>query len=281
MDIPLDKQRYTFDDLVAIMARLRAPDGCPWDHEQTLDSLRPFLLEEVYELLGALDEGDPAAHREELGDVLLQIVFQSQIASEQGSFDAHDVVDTIARKLLRRHPHVFGEETAGTAGEVVAKWERVKAAEKPRSASPDGAAPSVLDGLPRAMPALQAAGRLSVRAARTGFDWEGPRQVLDKIREELAELEQALAEEPASTARAAWELGDLIFAGANLARHLGLDGEDLLRAANRRFEARFRLVEQKAAARGIDMRSATIDQLEALWQEAKDLIASGPTGQPT
>lgn len=278
MDIPLDKQRYDFEDLIAIMARLRAPDGCPWDREQTIESLRPFLLEEVYELLQAIDEGDVAAHREELGDVLLQIVFQSQIASEQGRFDARDVVDTIARKLLRRHPHVFGDETARTAGDVVVKWERVKAAEKKESEDPAGAAPaSVLDGLPRALPALLEANRLSVRAARVGFDWESPAQVLDKLREELGELERAL-EGDEGVERAGWEIGDLLFAASNLARHLNRDAEDLLRAANRRFERRFRLVEQMAAARDIDLRTATIDRLEALWREAKESIDHRPPG---
>jgi len=279
MDIPLDKQRYTFDDLIAIMARLRSLQGCPWDREQTLDSLRPFLLEEVYELLQAIDEEDPAAHREELGDVLLQIVFQSQIASEQGHFDARDVVDTIARKLLRRHPHVFGDETARTAGDVVIKWERVKAAEKKEREDTAGTVPrSVLDGLPRSLPALLAADRLSVRAARAGFDWENPGQVLDKLREELGELEQALAGDQGAE-RAGCEIGDLLFAATNLARHLGLDAEDLLRAANRRFERRFRLVEQTAAAGGIDMRTASLDQLEALWQQAKESIDRGASGQ--
>jgi len=255
------------------MARLRAPDGCPWDREQTLQSLRPYLIEEAYELLEAMDGGDPDQHCEELGDLLLQIVFQSQLAAERGHFDARDVVAGLCRKLVRRHPHVFGEESAASADDVVVHWERIKRQEKQRR---DGSAPAgALDGVPASLPGLLAAQKLGQRAARVGFDWDGPQAVREKLHEEIGELEQALDAAPGTERRAAlaWELGDLLFAATNLARHLDLDAEDALRLANQRFRRRFALVERLAAERGIDLRQADIDALEALWQEAKARLA--------
>jgi MazG family protein len=266
--------RQSFDDLVRLMARLRDPrTGCPWDREQTLETLRPYLLEETHELLEALEGGDPAAHCEELGDLLLQIIFQSQLRSEAGQFGIEDVVDGLARKLLRRHPHVFGDEQARDAGQVIATWERVKAGEK----GPGGA----LAGVPRSLPALAGAQKLSERAARVGFDWQHAGQVMDKVREELAELEEALAlPEPEPRREAAsWELGDLLFALANLARHLNLQAEELLRQANQRFRERFGLVESLCRERGLDIRKASLDELEALWQEAKRFLAKGVSGR--
>jgi MazG family protein len=269
---PIAPAQYSFDDLIAIMARLRAPDGCPWDREQTLQSLRPYLIEEAYELLEAMEGGDPDRHCEELGDLLLQIVFQSQLAAERGDFDARAVVAGLCRKLVRRHPHVFGDESAASADEVVVHWERIKRQEKQRR---DGAAPAgALGGVPASLPGLLAAQKLGQRAARVGFDWDGPQAVRAKLHEELGELEQALDAAPGAEQRAAsaWELGDLLFAATNLARHLDIDAEDALRRANQRFRSRFALVERLAAERGIDLRQADMTALEALWQEAKDRL---------
>jgi len=263
---PGDKtEKRELEDLVRIMARLRAPDGCPWDREQDHHSLKSFLIEEAYEVLDAIESGDKRAHCEELGDVLFQIVFQCQVAEEKGQFDIHDVIDAIATKIVRRHPHVFGSESASTAEEVITKWERIKSEE--RSEKTPGEARSALDGLPQALPALLAAHRLSERAARVGFDWQSPDQVQAKVEEEFDELRRA--REASDADAIAWELGDLLFAISNLARHLGTCAEDLLRSANQRFADRFKLVEKYAAERGIDLERADIELLESLWQEAK------------
>lgn len=244
-------------ELLGIMARLRSPDGCPWDREQTFASLRPYLIEEAYETLEAIDSGDPNAHRDELGDVLLQIVFQCQIASEQQTFDFADVAHAIARKLVRRHPHVFGDGSARTPAEVSAHWHKLKQAERTGSA---------LDGVPAALPALLTAHRLGERAARVGFDWPDLRGVLAKVREELAELEQALGG-PEQAIRS--ELGDLLFAVSQVARHLGFDAEDALREANHRFRDRFQWMEREATRRGQALTDLSADELEALWDQAK------------
>lgn len=246
------------------MTRLRSERGCPWDRQQTIASLRSFLIEEAYELLEAIERQDRRAHAEELGDVLFQIVFQSQIAAEEGWFDIHDVIHVIAEKLVRRHPHVFGPEKAETTAEVIEAWDRLKKEEKQVS--------SVLDGVPRSLPALLQAHRLSDRAARVGFDWKKPDQVLEKMREEFDELQEALGQEDAPE-ETAWELGDLLFAITNLARHLGLCAEDLLREANRRFSDRFRLLESLARERRVDIKSADLQTLESLWQEAKSRLS--------
>jgi MazG family protein len=246
------------------MARLRSEQGCPWDREQTIESLRSFLLEEAYELLEAIEQKDRRAHSEELGDLLFQIVFQARIAQEAGWFDIHDVIQGIAEKLIRRHPHVFGSKKARTSAEVIASWDKLKKEEKH--------AESALDGVPGCLPALLQAHRLSDRAARVGFDWEEPSQVLEKMREEFGELQEALGQKDAPE-KTAWELGDLLFATVNLARHLGLCAEDLLREANRRFSVRFRLLETLAKERRVDIRSADLQTLESLWQEAKSKSA--------
>jgi tetrapyrrole methylase family protein/MazG family protein len=260
----ISEKRHTLDDLIQIMARLRSEKGCPWDREQTISSLRSFLLEEAYELLDAIDQQDRKAQSEELGDVLFQIVFQSQIAAEEGWFDIQDVIHGIAEKLIRRHPHVFGTEKAETCAEVIDTWDKLKKEEKHSK--------SVLDGVPRSLPALLQTHRLSDRAARVGFDWKKPEQVLEKMREEFGELLEAL-EQPDTPEKAAWELGDLLFATTNLARHLGLCAEDLLREANRRFSDRFRLLESLARERQVDIKSADIQTLESLWQEAKSKLS--------
>ncbi len=257
---PLDA--HPFDALVQVMATLRDPQaGCPWDREQTLTSLKAYAVEEVYELLDAIDSGLPADHRDELGDVLLQIVFQAQIRDEEGAFNAHDVCRAITAKMLRRHPHVFGDDEVGSAEESRSAWERIKAqerADQPRAAS------SALDGVPRSLPALLRASRLGEKAAGVGFDWGRAADVLPKIREEIAELEAALASQDPSEIAA--EFGDVLLSLSSLARHVGVEPEDALRGANDRFTRRFRRMEQLSEQPLSDL---SAHRLEALWQRAK------------
>lgn len=238
--------------LLAIMALLRSPGGCPWDREQTLRTLKPYLIEESYEVLEAIDSGNPEELRGELGDLLLQIVFQSQLAAEQGWFSFQDVAQAITRKLIRRHPHVFGEGTANSAGEVLKIWEQTKKEE----------GNSLLQGIPRGLPALQKAARMGQKAARVGFDWPDVGGLVDKVAEEAGELATAADEQERFH-----ELGDLLFALANLARHLKIEPELALQAANDRFRSRFGHMERAAGTRPLD--SFTPTELEALWEEAK------------
>ncbi len=259
------------------VAHLRAPDGCPWDREQTHLSLRPYLLEEAYEVLAALDSEDRAALIEELGDLLLQIVLHVQIAAEEGDFLMANVIRNIDAKLRRRHPHVFGELAVSGVSEVLVNWEAIKRSERAhaedtvqdRVVQPK----SILDGVPLAMPALARAQAIAERVARVGFDWPDVQGVLEKVSEEARELAAATSPE----ARAA-ELGDLLTAVVNLARWLGVDAESALRASNDRFARRFRLVEQLAAQRGLELGKLDIHALDALWEEAKSLDETGTTG---
>jgi tetrapyrrole methylase family protein/MazG family protein len=239
-----------------IAARLRAPDGCPWDREQTMESLKPHLLEEAFEAVAALDAGDPDEMVEELGDLLLLITMLAQIAEEAGQFDLPQVVETVAGKLIRRHPHVFGEVRLGTAGAVVQNWERIKARERQGSGS-------ALDGVPSAMPALIASQVMQRKAAAFGFDWPDVAGVYAKLEEELREVRES-----APDARLE-EVGDLLFALVSLCRHLRLDAEEALRRANAKFRARFEAVEALCAARGVDLGALDAEALDALWREAK------------
>lgn len=246
-----------FDELVRVMARLRSPEGCPWDAEQTHSSLRPYLLEETYEALEAIDAEDWARLCDELGDVMLQVVFHAQLASERGDFDIGDVCNGIANKLKRRHPHVFAEERVETPDEVIDRWEKLKREEKGYEDRQ-----SALDGIPEALPALQRAHKLQKRASRVGFDWdsiEGPRQ---KIDEELNELDEAEADEVEH------EVGDLLFAVVNLARFLGVEPESALRRANERFSRRFQAVE-RAAGSAEGLAAMDLDEMDQLWERAK------------
>jgi len=247
----------SFEGLQETVAHLRAPEGCPWDREQTHESLRTGLLEEAYESVGAIDRGDTAALQEELGDLLLQVLLQTQIATEAGEFKMPDVIAGIDGKLKHRHPHVWGGRDVADTQEVLHNWEELKREEKQDRSS-------VLDGVPRALPALQQADTYGRRVARVGFDWRELDGVVDKVREELAELESASTLE-----RQEAELGDLLFAVANWARWLGIDPETALRQANTRFAGRFRWLERVAMGRGLDVATLSIDELEALWQEAK------------
>jgi MazG family protein len=271
-----------FEALVAVQARLRAPGGCPWDREQTHDTLRPYLIEEAYEVLDALDSGDAAHIAEELGDLLLQVVFHAQLAAEAGRFDICDVVQHIHDKLVRRHPHVFGTVKAETAEEVLKNWEELKAEEKRaalgRKAGKGGEelrapAKSVLDGVPRTLPALLEGYQLSKRASKVGFDWRTAPEILDKLGEEAAELRRELASDSKDRARKEDELGDLLFVCVNLARFMGLDAEIALKKANLKFARRFREMERQAAARGVGLAELSSDELEALWVEAKGSTA--------
>lgn len=258
-----------FRELVGIMARLRSEGGCPWDREQDHESLKPYLLEEAYELLEALDSADQAKLCEELGDLLLQIVFHAQIAAEHGCFDIGDVCRGINRKLLNRHPHVFGDVQVRDSEEVVDNWERIK-----RSEPLNRERSSILDGIPKTLPALQKAAKVQRRVAKVGFDWDDYRGPAEKVREELAEVERMAG---CGDARAlAAEIGDLLFAVVNLARRLGVDSEDALRAAVARFGDRFRLMEQKAEAEGIDMDALSLQELDELWEAAKAELRPSP-----
>jgi ATP diphosphatase len=260
-----------FDELVRIMRTLRAPGGCPWDREQTLQSLRPFVLEETYELLDALDRQDLAGLREELGDFLYEAVFLAQIAEDAGHFSIADAVDGIARKLVRRHPHVFtadgrplSEATDISTGEVLRKWEDLKAAERSAAGTPEK---SALDGVPVVLPALLRAYELTARAAAVGFDWTRPEDVLDKIDEEVREVRAAAAS--GSPAAVEDEIGDLLFAIANYARKLGVEPESALRAASTKFQRRFTRMEQLARADGAALSALPLEAQNALWDRVK------------
>lgn len=263
-----------FEALVALQARLRAPNGCPWDREQTHDSLRTYLVEETYEVLDALESRDWPEFAGELGDLLLQVVFHAELAAEEGRFDISDVIERIHNKMVSRHPHVFGQAKADTSAEVLKNWEQIKAEErraaKKASPQPQGeSAPpaSVLDGVPRTLPALLEAHQLTRRAANVGFDWKNVEGVFEKLTEETRELREALASQ--DRAHYEEEVGDLLFVGVNLARLLGLDAEIALKRANRKFSDRFRHMERSAASQGKQLAALSTDELEALWNAAK------------
>ncbi|MBI3756568.1 MAG: nucleoside triphosphate pyrophosphohydrolase [Deltaproteobacteria bacterium] len=251
-----------FARLVEIMATLRGPTGCPWDREQTPDSLKPYLVEETYEVLDALEAKDLPAFKDELGDLLLQIVFHSQLMAEAGVFTIEDVAQAIADKLVRRHPHVFGDVKVQDANEVVQNWAKIKAKEKAGKADR-----SILAGVPQSAPALIQAQRLGEKASRVGFDWTSTTAVLQKVAEETQELTAALLTQHADQQE--HELGDLLFALTNLARHLNLDAETALRKAGKRFSARFRYIEAKLEDNGEDIHQTSPARLETLWEEAK------------
>src|SRR5574341_475819 len=263
--------------LLSIMERLRGPQGCPWDREQTLKTLRPYVLEETYEVLEAIDAGDPREHCEELGDLLLQIVFQAQLTKEQGSFDFADVAEAISKKLVSRHPHVFGTSEVRDAEAVLRQWAALKREEKKAK----GGGESVLEGVPREMPALARADRLTEKASRIGFDWPDAAGARAKLGEEVAELDEAVAAGDRDAVE--HELGDLLFAAANLGRKLGVPPEEALRGAVARFISRFAHVERELARRGVPHGEATLAQMDALWDEAKDLErqAKSPDDAPS
>jgi MazG family protein len=253
-----------FQKTVEIMARLRAPGGCPWDREQTFDSIKPYTLEETYEVLDAIDRRDWNGLAEELGDFLLQAVFYAQMGAEQDLFRVEDALDAINQKLIRRHPHVFGGASAESAGDVKRIWGEVKTAEKKEQGREED---SLLAPVPRALPALVEAQQIASRAAGVGFDWENPEQVLAKLHEELAEF--AEARRNASPEQLEDELGDLLFVLVNLARFVKVDPEQALRRTNAKFRERFGYIERKLGERGKKLEESNIEEMEALWQEAK------------
>ena len=253
-----------FQQLVDIMARLRGPDGCPWDREQTFDTIKPFLLEETYEVMDAIDARDWRELAGELGDLLLQAVFFSQMAAEQNLFDIETALDAINSKLVRRHPHVFGDEVARTESDVRRIWGEIKAGEKKSKGQGEA---GLLDGISRSAPALVEAQQIAYRAAHAGFDWENADQVIEKLDEELAELAQA--RKAAAPDELEDEIGDLLFVLVNLARFVKVDPEQALRRTNAKFRRRFGYMESRLAERGKTPAAASMDEMEALWQEAK------------
>ena len=282
---PPDAQRLgpAFRELCEVVARLRSPTGCPWDREQTLATIKPFTLEETYELLEAIDSGNDAAISEELGDVLLQVVLDSQIAADEGRFDLTDVVAGLTRKMIERHPHVFGDTQATTSADVSHNWDRIKQQEKQRE--------SIFEGLPLALPALARASRLSAKAARVGYDFPARDMLFDKLREEMSELAEELFPDGQTPTRAATvdaqvepdpptfdaerqkriegELGDVLFVLANIARRWHVNPEEALRASNAKFERRVQYIERRLKEQNRSMRDATLSELEVLYQEGK------------
>lgn len=249
--------------LLDVVQRLRGPDGCPWDKEQTLKTLKPFLVEETYEVIDAIDSEDSARHHEELGDLLLQVVLQAQLRAEEGAFTFDDVADRLATKLVRRHPHVFGDVRVEGTQDVLRNWERIKAQEK----SDGQSRRSLLEGIPRHLPALQKAQRVQARAARVGFDWDDIADVIAKVDEELAETKDAIAQ--GNAAEVEEEIGDLLFAVVNLCRFVDVQSEDALRATVGKFTNRFAQVEQRLHAQGKELRDCTLAEMDTVWEAVK------------
>jgi tetrapyrrole methylase family protein/MazG family protein len=271
-----------FEDLVAVQARLRAPGGCPWDREQTHLTLRTYLIEEAYEVLDAIEKANAPEMAEELGDLLLQVLFHADMAREAGAFDISDVIIGIHDKMVRRHPHVFGNVKVATAAEVLKNWVQLKAKEKQadshESEASQNHAPSALEGVPRNLPALLEAYQMTRRASQVGFDWERVEGILEKLEEETLELRTALA---ASNRRAAEEeVGDLLFSIVNLARFLGFDPEVTLKLSNRKFKERFRKMESDASYSGRRLSELTKEELEELWVSAKSKARSQISSEP-
>ena len=267
----------TFTDLIALMDRLRSPNGCPWDREQTYATLAPMLLEEAYEAFEAVEdarEGRPAELRDELGDLLFQIVFYAQVAKERGEFTIDDVTTAIHDKMVRRHPHVFGDVTADDAATVLLNWETMKAEERRAAGKTEATDVSLLAGVSSKAPALMEAHQLSTKAARVGFDWKSVDDIFDKLQEEIEELRAAIKDhadmkDEANHARVREEIGDLLFAATNIARHMQVEPEAALKLTNRKFRRRFEYIESVLHDRGQAFDQTSIDELEELWQEAK------------
>ena len=266
----------TFTDLVELMSRLRSPNGCPWDREQTYATLAPMLLEEAYEAFEAVEvarAGRPEELRDELGDLLFQVIFYAQVAKERGEFEINDVTDAIHSKMVRRHPHVFGDVRADDATEVLRNWESMKAEERRASGKVDSEG-SLLDGVSSKAPALMEAHQLSTKAARVGFDWKTVDDIFDKLHEEIEELRSAIKEHGATNdeethTRVREEIGDLLFAATNLARHMHVEPEAALKLTNRKFRQRFKYIEDELKRQSRVWDQTTLDELEQLWQQAK------------
>lgn len=267
----------TFNDLVNLMERLRSPNGCPWDREQTYATLAPMLLEEAYEAFEAVEEareGKPAELRDELGDLLFQIVFYAQVAKERGEFNIDDVIGAIHDKMVRRHPHVFGDVTAEDSATVLLNWETMKAEERRAAGKTEDVKTSLLTGVSSKAPALMEAHQLSTKAARVGFDWKSVDDIFDKLQEEIEELRGAIKEhanlqDEANHSRVREEIGDLLFAATNIARHMQVEPEAALKLTNRKFRRRFAYIETSLRDRDQAFDATSIDELEELWQKAK------------
>lgn len=253
--------KRSFEDLVALMTTLRGPNGCPWDRKQSLETLKPFIIEESYEVVDAIDRDDRKALAEELGDFLLQAVFVAEIAREEGSFDVYDAITLLHDKLVRRHPHVFGDVEAKDAEQVLVNWEKLKNEERKAENK------SVLAGVPQSLPALLKASRLTEKAARVGFDWRRTEDVFEKLDEEMAEVRAAVASGDAASLHD--EIGDLLFTIANIARKLEINPEEALQSTNRRFMRRFEIMEQTVRESGRNLDQLTLEQMDALWDDAK------------
>jgi MazG family protein len=253
--------RRSFDDLVKLMTTLRGPNGCPWDREQTLPTLKPFIIEEAYETVDAIDNDDRRALAEELGDLLLQAVFVAEVTREEGSFDIYDAITAIHDKLVRRHPHVFADVEAGDAEQVLVNWEKLKNEERKSENK------SILAGVPQSLPALLKASRLTEKAARVGFDWRRTEDVFDKLEEELGELREAVGSGDAS--RIHDELGDLLFTIANIARKMNVNAEEALQSTNRKFTSRFQSMERAVRETSRNLDELTLEEMDTLWDAAK------------
>jgi tetrapyrrole methylase family protein/MazG family protein len=280
---PPEEAGAAFTRFVELIARLRAPGGCPWDREQTHESLKPMTLEEAYEVVEAIDRGDDQELAGELGDLLLQVVFHAQLATEGGRFTIADVIQRVLDKMVRRHPHVFADHPAATPGEVLRNWEALKEEERAgRGKSSDA---SMLDSVSRSLPATMEAFQMTTKVSRVGFDWPDATSVLAKLEEEVGELKEAVAagEGPAAVGE---EIGDLLFVIVNLSRRLGVDPESALKAGNRKFRRRFQYVEERLRARGKRPADSSLEEMDALWDEAKqregpgedDQTGAGPRG---
>jgi len=271
MQIMGEGSNARFDRLIEIMATLRGPNGCPWDKQQDFKSLKPMLVEEVYEVLEAIDNSDFDGLSEELGDLLLHVVFHAQLAKEAEQFDINTVIQKISDKLVRRHPHVFGDETASTPEEVIKNWETIKAqekAEKLQNRTPEQR--SLLEGIPSKLPAIHEAHQISGRAARVGFDWPDIDGVFAKLQEEVRELQEVIGSGgQAPSDKLEDEIGDMLFCIVNIARFLKVDSESALKRANRKFKSRFQFMERELAKQGKSLEQSSLDEMQALWQKAK------------
>ncbi|MCU0237899.1 MAG: nucleoside triphosphate pyrophosphohydrolase [Pyrinomonadaceae bacterium] len=254
------------DELIAVMAKLRSPEGCPWDREQTYESLAQYLLEESYETFDAIQSGDIAHLREELGDVLLQVVFHSQIAAELGDFTIDDVAAEVANKLILRHPHVFGDEKLETANDVLANWDNLKAIERKASGKVEKEKDSILDEVPVTFPSLLEGQKLTKKAAKVKFDWENTEQIFDKLNEETNELREAIQK----NSNIEEEIGDLLFVVVNLARKLDIDAETALKKTNRKFRTRFSYIEKSLKEKGKNLEDSNLAEMDELWNKAKE-----------
>ena len=261
----------SFQSLVELVDRLRSPGGCPWDIEQTHESLKPMMIEEAYEAVEAIDAGDDNELMGELGDLLLQVVFHSRIASEENRFSAADVIDRVRDKMVRRHPHVFADAKAETAGDVLKSWEAIKAAELSAKGKGAHQGESMLDSVSKALPAVMESYQMTIKASRVGFDWPDAAAVLEKLDEETAELKEAIARADFDHQEVSGEIGDLLFVVVNVARVLGIDPESALKSSNRKFRRRFRHIEDALRERGKQPADSTLEEMDELWNEAKHI----------